>query len=125
MELNTATELFAALSQKTRLLVFRRLVQAPSQGIRAGELSDALDVPANTLSFHLNHLSNAGLVVSDKIGRSVYYRINGSAVSGLIRFLIEDCCSLATKTIQHEGGTETVYSLRSLSSGNAQTGDTT
>ena len=92
MDINTAIAVFAALSQETRLHTFRLLVQAGNEGLAAGALSDALGTPHNTLSFHLSHLVNAGIVSSRRSGRSVIYSANFGLVHELIGFLVEDCC---------------------------------
>ena len=59
---------FAALSQETRLNVFRLLVEYGPEGVPAGTLSETLCIPHNTLSFHLTHMSNAQLVRSRRFG---------------------------------------------------------
>ena len=64
MDLSEATIMFDALSQETRLGAFRLLVKAGPDGLPAGALSDELGTPHNTMSFHLNHLSNARIVTS-------------------------------------------------------------
>ncbi|MBM3652898.1 MAG: helix-turn-helix transcriptional regulator, partial [Alphaproteobacteria bacterium] len=51
-----------------------------------------LCVPQNTLSAHLNVLSQARLVVSARSGRSIVYRADLSRLNALVRFLAEDCC---------------------------------
>ena len=56
-------------------------------------MSESLAIPHNTLSFHLNHLSNAGIVTSRKEGRSIIYSANFDVVRELIGFLVSDCCS--------------------------------
>jgi DNA-binding transcriptional ArsR family regulator len=83
---------FDALSQETRLEVFRLLVKKGPAGAPAGALSEALGVPHNSLSFHLNHMSHAGLVRSQREGRSIIYSANFEFMSGLLRFMLEDCC---------------------------------
>jgi len=88
----TATTAFNALSQETRLRVFRMLVEYGLEGAPAGALSDALGIPHNTLSFHLSLMNNAGLVVSRREGRSVIYKPNFIFFTALIRYMIEDCC---------------------------------
>lgn len=85
--------MFDALSQETRLRAFRLLVQAGMEGMPAGRLSERLGTPHNTLSFHLSHLANAGIVTSRKAGRSVIYRANFDTMRELIGFMVEDCCS--------------------------------
>ena len=93
MDIKDATVMFDALSQETRLKAFRLLVRAGADGLAAGVLSEKLGTPHNTLSFHLNQLSHAGIVSSRKQGRSVIYRANFDATRDLIGFMVEDCCS--------------------------------
>ena len=102
MKINSAITMFDALSQETRLRAFRLLVQAGPDGCAAGLLSDQLTIPHNTLSFHLNHLSNAGIVTSRKQGRSVIYSANFDAMHSLIGFMIKDCCSAEFTTIRED-----------------------
>ncbi len=92
MDINEALTAFDALSQETRLRVFRLLVEYGPDGAPAGKLSETLGVPQNTLSFHLNHMSNAALVVSRREGRSIIYAANFDFFTGLIRYMVEDCC---------------------------------
>ena len=92
MDIQDALIAFDALSQETRLRAFRLLVEYGTQGAAAGQLSAALGVPHNTLSFHLSHMNNAGLVLSRREGRSVVYSINIDVFQDLIRFMVEDCC---------------------------------
>lgn len=98
MDTDDALKVFAALSQETRLQALRILVEHGKQGIAAGVLSDKLKIPHNTLSFHLSHLSNAGLVESKKQGRSVIYFANLDTLQGVVRFLLNDCCAVDKST---------------------------
>ena len=93
MDIQDALIAFDALSQETRLRAFRLLVEYGAEGAPAGVLSDALGIPHNTLSFHLSHMNNAGLVDSRKEGRLMIYSINIAVFQDLIRFMAEDCCS--------------------------------
>lgn len=93
MDIQDALIAFDALSQETRLKAFRLLVKQGTQGVSAGVLSDSLGIPHNTLSFHLSHMNNAGLVVSRREGRSIIYTADFAAVQDLIRFIAEDCCA--------------------------------
>ncbi|MGZ3722227.1 MAG: ArsR/SmtB family transcription factor [Bdellovibrionales bacterium] len=92
MEMLTACEAFASLSQETRLRVFRLLIQYGRDGALAGKIASELKIPDNTLSFHLSHMSRAGLVKSKKDGRSVTYFANTKVMNGLVSFLRENCC---------------------------------
>lgn len=98
MDINSALASFSALSQDTRLRALRLLVRHGKQGISAGELSKKLKVPQNTLSFHLLHLSNAGLITSHKQGRSIIYAADIQCVQALVKFLLEDCCAVDQST---------------------------
>jgi DNA-binding transcriptional ArsR family regulator len=100
MDKQKALIAFDALSQETRLEAFRLLVKRGPEGSPAGALSEALRVPHNSLSFHLTHLSHAGLVKSRRDGRSIIYSANFEFVTDLVRFMVEDCCGLAVATIR-------------------------
>lgn len=104
MDIQRALIAFDALSQETRLRVFRLLVEHGHEGVAAGMLSEALCVPHNTLSFHLNHMSHAKLVVSRKEGRSVIYNANFEFFTELIRFMVEDCCRVEFASIRDGKG---------------------
>ena len=92
MEKQIAISALAALAQETRLDVFRALVQAGPEGLPAGAIGAALDVPSATLSFHLKELKSSGLIRCDRQGRSRIYSPDFSAVNGLIDFLTANCC---------------------------------
>jgi DNA-binding transcriptional ArsR family regulator len=82
----------AALAQESRLAVFRLLVRTGDNGMAAGEIAEALAIPANTLSFHLGQLLSAGLVSSRREGRSIIYHIRTEGVRSLLHYLTENCC---------------------------------
>jgi ArsR family transcriptional regulator, arsenate/arsenite/antimonite-responsive transcriptional repressor len=73
IDLETATTLFHALSDVTRL----EIVQMLGEGERCVcELTDALDAAQSRLSFHLKTLKDAGIVTDRREGRWVYYTLN-------------------------------------------------
>ncbi|OZB12394.1 MAG: transcriptional regulator [Hyphomonas sp. 34-62-18] len=92
MESKTALAQLSALAQENRLALFRLLIKAGPDGLPAGEIAAALGVPPNTLSAQLALLSNAGLIEGTRQGRSIIYTAQYDAISGLIVFLMEDCC---------------------------------
>jgi DNA-binding transcriptional ArsR family regulator len=92
MNLDTALIAFSAISQETRLRVLKLLIEYGRDGAPAGALSDQLEIPHNSLSFHLAQLSHAGLVTSRKQGRSVIYAANNDAIQEMIAYLNENCC---------------------------------
>lgn len=98
MEKQNALSALAALAHETRLDVFRTLVQAGPEGLPAGSLAEALDVPAATLSFHLKELKGAGVVRCRREGRSLIYSPDFDAMNALLAFLTENCCAGAPAT---------------------------
>jgi DNA-binding transcriptional ArsR family regulator len=93
MELKAATVSLSALGHEGRLAIFRLLVQAGPPGVAAGEIARRLAMIPNTLSANLNVLSHAGLIDSRREGRSIIYAADYAAMSGLLGFLMEDCCN--------------------------------
>lgn len=89
--LNTISA-FAALSQQTRLDIFRLLIKAGAEGVLSGEIGKILSVKQNTMSANLTILLNANLVKNQRQGRAIRYYANFEALRGLLAFLMEDCC---------------------------------
>jgi ArsR family transcriptional regulator len=92
MNFDQAFIAISAISQETRLKLFKILVEYGRTGTPAGTISERLGIPHNTLSFHLAHLSHVGLVSSRKEGRSVIYSANCDVMDDLIAFLSANCC---------------------------------
>lgn len=93
MKINEVSNVFNALSQENRLRVFRILVEHSKDGITPTEISALMnDMPRNTLSFHLNALSQAGLCHTSKNGKQIIYKPNCSTIKKVAEFLFKDCC---------------------------------
>lgn len=92
MDESLAVKALAALAQTSRLRVFRAIVGAGPEGLQPGQLSQALDMPANTLSFHLKELHHAALVSVQREGRFLRYRADMAAMQSLVVFLTAHCC---------------------------------
>lgn len=93
MDMNTATAALSAIALASRLEIFRLLVKAGPDGMAAGDIARAIDAKPNTLSANLNVLSGAGLVRSQRQGRSIIYRADYARMRDLLAFLMEDCCA--------------------------------
>jgi ArsR family transcriptional regulator len=87
-----ALDAFAALSQQTRLQMVRALVVAGPDGLPAGSVGEKVGASSSSASFHLANLERAGLVQSRREARSIIYTANYDALSGLVQFLMMDCC---------------------------------
>ncbi|QYR52842.1 ArsR/SmtB family transcription factor [Lysobacter soyae] len=92
MKLSDALAGLAALGHETRLRAFRDLVAAGTEGRTVGNLRERLNVPAATLTAHLNVLRHAGLVSDSREGRSIHVTANYKAMNQLIDYLTENCC---------------------------------
>jgi len=87
-----ALDAFNALSQSTRLDVFRLLIKAGETGMSAGEIGDTLGVRQNTMSANLSILTRSGLIRNEREGRNIRYFADMEGMRGLLAFLLEDCC---------------------------------
>jgi DNA-binding transcriptional ArsR family regulator len=96
MKNHLAIAALGALANEHRLSVFRLLVQAGPQGMPAGAIADAVRLPASSLSFHLAHLTRAGLIEQRRESRSLIYSADFAAMNGLVGFLTENCCGGAS-----------------------------
>ena len=92
MEKQAVIDALAALAQATRLDIFRLLVPLGEAGMPAGMLGERLGIPNATLSFHLQQLKHAGLVIPQRKGTQIIYAANYPAMDDLIGYLTENCC---------------------------------
>lgn len=80
------------LGHPQRLAVFRLLMRRYPDRVPAGELAEALDLKASTLSAYLSALSQAGLVTQERVGTSLRYQIAMTEVRRTFDYLLLDCC---------------------------------
>lgn len=72
--------------------MLRALVRAGPAGLTVGALQDRLDIPASTLSHHLRHLAECGLIEQQKQGRQVINCANFPKIRILADYLLDECC---------------------------------
>lgn len=92
---------FAAIGAEPRLRIIRLLLSAHPEGLVAGEIQTELDVPASTLSHHLDKLKNEDLVNVQRESTFLRYTANTEALRDLLGFLYAECCT-RNKAIQPE-----------------------
>lgn len=93
MDKQLATVIFESLASGVRLDIYRLLVKIGPQGLVAGEIGSALEVPPTNLSFHLKALTHAQLVSVVQEGRYQRYRANMTLMHDLIAYLTAECCA--------------------------------
>ena len=84
---------FAALGHEVRVDIVRLLLAAHPGGLVVGQLLEELEIPASTLSHHLDALNREGLIIVEREGRFQRYRAGTEALQGILNFLYAECCS--------------------------------
>ena len=92
MQHEQAAGALESLGNETRLAIFRTLVRAGSQGLPVGGLKQKLDIPGSTLSHHIGHLVNAGLVRQSREGRVLRCQAEFAVMNDLLSYLTDECC---------------------------------
>jgi DNA-binding transcriptional ArsR family regulator len=93
METKEAASILSALAHDGRLAIFRLLVRAGPEGVRAGEIASAVGAPSSTLSSNLNILSHAGLIEGRRESRAILYTARYARMRDVLAFLLDDCCN--------------------------------
>jgi len=92
MKLEKAAEILEQLGSETRLRIVRHLVKAGEDGMPVGDLQARLSIPGSTLSHHLSHLKQAGLIHQRRDGTTLYCVMQYEMMESVIRFLTDKCC---------------------------------
>lgn len=112
-----ALDSLCRLAQKSRLDIFRLLVQSGPGGLAAGAIARHCRLPAPTCSFHLKELKKGGLLHCCRHGRSLIYMVNFRAIRALLGYLMEHCC--AEEECDHESPEATLLSPTPAGTGEA------
>jgi ArsR family transcriptional regulator, arsenate/arsenite/antimonite-responsive transcriptional repressor len=92
VEKKAALDALSALSQETRLDLYRLLVTIGPEGLPAGVIAERLGVLPSSLTFHLNHLVRAGLITQRRLSRQLIYSAEYGTMNNLLAYLTENCC---------------------------------
>ena len=100
MKISKATEqvtryadMFAAMGAEPRLRIMQLLLTAHPQGLVVGDIQEELEIPASTLSHHLDKLKNEDLVKVRREGTFLWYTANTESLQEIINFLYAECCT--------------------------------
>jgi ArsR family transcriptional regulator len=86
-------DMFSAMGAEPRLRIVRLLLSAHPEGLVVGEIGSELNIPASTLSHHLDKLKNEDLVRVRREGTFLWYSANTEALQDLLSFLYAECCT--------------------------------
>jgi DNA-binding transcriptional ArsR family regulator len=86
-------DMFSAMGAEPRLRIVRLLLSAHPEGLVVGEIGEELNIPASTLSHHLEKLKNEDLVRVRREGTFLWYSANTDALQDLLGFLYAECCT--------------------------------
>jgi ArsR family transcriptional regulator, arsenate/arsenite/antimonite-responsive transcriptional repressor len=93
MESKHAIEALGALAHEYRLAIYRHLVEQGPEGLSAGAIGEAVGLAPSSLTFHLQNLHRAGLIVQRRESRSLIYSVDFAVMNDLVGYLTENCCS--------------------------------
>jgi ArsR family transcriptional regulator, arsenate/arsenite/antimonite-responsive transcriptional repressor len=86
-------DMFAAMGAEPRLRIVQLLLTAHPQGLVVGDIQEEMEIPASTLSHHLDELKNEDLVKVRREGTFLWYTANTESLQELINFLYAECCT--------------------------------
>jgi len=93
MDTKHAVESLGALAHEFRLGIYRLLVERGPGGLPAGAIGEAVGLAPSSLTFHLQNLHRAGLIVQRRESRSLIYSVDFGAMNDLVAFLTDNCCA--------------------------------
>ena len=85
--------MFTAMGAEPRLRIMQLLLTAHPQGLVVGDIQEELEIPASTLSHHLDKLKNEELVKVRREGTYLWYTANADALREVLNFLYAECCT--------------------------------
>ena len=83
---------FEALSSTVRRKILAYLTHAE---LTAGEIAARFDISKSAVSQHLGVLENAGLVVSEKRGQFVHYRLVPDSLASTLTTYLQQVCPVS------------------------------
>jgi len=93
---------FSALGAEPRLQILRLLLSAHPTGMVAGDIQDELEIPASTLSHHLEKLKHVGLIAVRRASTFLWYSADTAALREVLGFLYDECCTRSTAVAPNE-----------------------
>ena len=83
MDISRATLILKMMSNETRLKILY-ILKKNNSGICVGNMEDILGIPQSSVSQHLAHLRNSGIISCEKKGKKVCYNILDKTVEKVL-----------------------------------------
>jgi ArsR family transcriptional regulator len=87
VDVNAAALVAMALGHRLRMQILCKVAPFREHGLSAGSLSAQLMVVPSSLSYHLQQMTRAGVLIARHNGRSMLYSVNDNGVAALCDFL--------------------------------------
>jgi ArsR family transcriptional regulator, arsenate/arsenite/antimonite-responsive transcriptional repressor len=92
MDTNQVVQSLGALAHEHRLAIYRLLVERGPEGLSAGAIGEGVGLAPSSLTFHLQNLQRAGLLVQRRESRNLMYSVDFDAMNALVGYLTDNCC---------------------------------
>lgn len=92
MKTDQAVQSLGALAHEHRLAIYRLLVERGPEGLPAGAIGEGVGLAPSSLTFHLQNLQRAGLLVQRRESRNLIYSVDFDAMNALVGYLTDNCC---------------------------------
>ena len=92
LDYDNVASLLNQLGNPTRLKIVHELVRVEKSGMAVGEIQKKLGIPNSTLSHHINHLRNVGLVKQKRESTVLRCFVDYEKIEAIVKFLTEECC---------------------------------
>src|SRR5580704_16444039 len=92
MKTPRVVDALGALAHEHRLAIYRLLVQRGPDGMPAGTIGERIGLLPSSLTFHLQNLQRAGLIMQRRESRQLIYSADFAVMNGLVGYLTENCC---------------------------------
>lgn len=74
---------FRSLGVPSRMKIYTFLKDKKAATV--SEVVDVMDLKQPTVSYHLKEMEDAGLLISKKIGKEVYYQVSGKCSTCILK----------------------------------------
>ncbi|MCT4687669.1 ArsR/SmtB family transcription factor [Vallitalea sp.] len=83
-----AAEILKVLGHPTRLCIVNGLIR--NQGCNVSFMQSCLNIPQSTVSQHISKLKSAGIIVGERKGLEITYKVVNQIAIDLVNSLFED-----------------------------------